>query len=254
MAHHNSMLLHSGEGGFFSPARLTLAKTLVLLTLSTATSTQATFFAPTTPSSQTMAMSDRLQNLLDTARAGNAEPNRTSMQIAQPYQHITNTSGATCAVARAVQTDAATISLWDLLPRARKEAHERGFTAGKDVGYTEGIEDGVAIGEAGRLAAAPKQAQNDELEHGIEIGKKMGYDEGLAEGMRRATEEAQKKHDITFMESRQEAEVLREKIIVKLPPTNLTAVKKEESKKENIRPKGTGVDPFASLLGLARRK
>jgi hypothetical protein len=240
------------EGGFLLPARLTLAKALTLLTLSTATSTQATFFAPTTPSSQTMAMSDRLQSLLDTARAGNAEPNRTSMQIAQPYQHITNTSGAT-SVARAVQTDAATISLWDLLPRARKEAHERGFTAGEKVGYAEGIDDGIAIGEAEGLAAAPKQAPHDELEHGIEIGKKVGYDEGLAEGMRRATEEAKKKHDITVMESRQEAEVLQEKIIGKLPPTNPTAVK-EESKKENIRLKGTGVDPFASLLGLARRK
>jgi flagellar biosynthesis/type III secretory pathway protein FliH len=175
------------------------------------------------------------------------------MQTPHPYYHFINTSGAT-SVARAVQTDAATISLWELLPRARKEAHERGFTAGKDVGYAEGIEDGIAIGEAEGLAAAPRQAQNNELERGLEIGKKMGYDEGLTEGMRRATEEAKKKHDITVMESSQEVEVLREKIIVKLPPTNPIAVKKEEIKKENIRPKGTGVDPFASLLGLARRK
>jgi hypothetical protein len=56
------------------------------------------------------------------------------------------------------------------------------------------------------------------------------------------------------MESRQDMEALQEKIIVKLPPTVTTAVKKEAKRKENIRPKDTGVDPFASLLGLARRK
>jgi flagellar biosynthesis/type III secretory pathway protein FliH len=232
-----------------------------------------------------MAISDRLQALLDTARTANSEPDRTSKIILYLMLHLTNMIKDT-SVSRAVQTEAATISLWNLLPRARKEAYQRGFTAGHEQGRDEGIAEGVSISNAEGLVTGLEQSKMEEPDRGFEMGRQAGYNAGLAEGMRRATEDAKKKCDITVVKSKQKEAVMREKIIVRLTPTTPTAANKalstatttneaiaiitnktiptvpngatpttaqqDEKVKENLKAKH--VDPFASLVGLARMR
>jgi hypothetical protein len=112
-----------------------------------------------------MTMADRLQLLANTARAAGAKPKRPGKQIPHLCSHIADTIEAT-SVSCAVQTDAATISLWDLLPKARNEAYERGFTAGKEHRRTEGIVEGVSIGNAEGLVTGLEQRDKDELNVG----------------------------------------------------------------------------------------
>ncbi|KAF7679458.1 hypothetical protein GT037_003206 [Alternaria burnsii] len=238
-----------------------------------------------------MPTSDRLQVLLDSAREANKiEPNRVSLETFLAglheedksldelaiYETLLRVFDATTSVSQAtqtsaltascaVQTDAATISLWDLLPKARKEAYDRGFHAGKDYGYVQGIKEGRSTGITEGLAVGFEQGQAEGLnmglvqgkevgtQHSIGIGKKVGYAEDLAQGLGQAEEEIKKSVDKSTQKHMLQMEMTREKIVVKLPPTLTTTIsKKKDSKKANT--ESNGVDPFASLLCLVHKK
>ncbi|KAG9195605.1 hypothetical protein G6011_00726 [Alternaria panax] len=251
-----------------------------------------------------MPISGRLQVLLDRAREANEmEHNRVSLesflaglhqedkdlndaqlkqfQASRPlaiYQtllglvEVTDSVPQTAQVSavtasRAMQTDAATISLWDLLPKARNEAYDRGLNAGKDEGYIQGLKEGegtgmaegLAIGlkngQAGGLKLRSKQGKEVEMQHGIELGRRAGYSDGLVEGVKQTKEKMTKLGEEHTRKHEHQKEAIQEKIVVKLPPTLATAILKK-SNKEVIKPKpkSNGVDPFASLLGLVHKK
>ncbi|RYN20734.1 hypothetical protein AA0121_g1625 [Alternaria tenuissima] len=233
-----------------------------------------------------MPTSDRLQVLLDRVHEANKiERNRVSLetflaglheedqsldevqlkqtQATNSVSQATQTSALTASCA--VQTDAATISLWDLLPKARKEAYDRGFDAGKDYGYVQGIKEGRSTGITEGLAVGFEQGQAEGLkmglvqgkelgtQHGIGIGKKVGYTEDLAQGLGQAEEEIKKSVDKSTQRHMLQMEMTREKIVVKLPPALATTIsKKKDSKKAKT--ESNGVDPFASLLCLVHKK
>ncbi|RYN63131.1 hypothetical protein AA0118_g4871 [Alternaria tenuissima] len=233
-----------------------------------------------------MPTSDRLQALLDRAREANKiERNRVSLEtfLAGLHREDKNLDGvqlkqtqATTSVSQAtqtsaltascaVQTDAATISLWDLLPKARKEAYDRGFDAGKDYRHVQGIKEGRSTGITEGLAVGFEQGQAEGLkmglvhgkevgtQHGIEIGKKVGYSDGLAQGLGQAKEEIKKSGDKGTQRHMLQMETTREKIVVKLPPTLTTTIsKKKDSNKAKT--DSNGVDPFELLLCLVHKK
>ncbi|KAF1835934.1 hypothetical protein BDW02DRAFT_596882 [Decorospora gaudefroyi] len=222
-----------------------------------------------------LAICDTLSRLVNSGTSSEAE-------VSQATQTFVAT------VSRAIQTDAATISLWDLLPRARNEAYERGYNAGKGIQSTEGIEKGKAIAYAEGLATGIEQGLEtgwergfeDGMQRGMEMGRHAGYAVGLAEGTKRAKNE--QKGTCSDLKGRispePKAEAVREKIVVKLPPTVKVAEKREaereeeqkkvakkgeagkgevqveKRKKENVKPMSSGADPFASLLGLVRTR
>lgn len=169
------------------------------------------------------------------------------------------------AASCAVQTDAATISLWDLLPKARKEAYDRGFHAGKDYGYVQGIKEGRSTGITEDLALAFEQGQAEGLkmglvqgkevgtQHGIEIGKKVGFADGLAQGLGQAKEKIKKSVDRCTQRHMLQMEMTREKIVVKLPPTLATTIPRKKDS-EKAKAERNGIDPFASLLCLVHKK
>ena len=154
----------------------------------------------------------------------------------------------------AVQTDAATISLWDLLPKARKEAYDRGFDAGKDYGYFQGIKEGRSTSITEGLAVGFEQGQAEGLkmglvqgkelgtQHGIGIGKKVGYTEDLAQGLGQAEEEIKKSVDKSTQRHMLQMEMTREKIVVKLPPTLATTIpRKKDSEKAKAERNGVEI-------------
>lgn len=183
----------------------------------------------------------------------------------------TQTSAMTASCA--TQTDAATDSLWDLLPKAREEAYQRGIDTGKDDGHIQGIKEGHSAGMTEGLAIGLKQGQTEglktgldqgkevDIQRGIEIGRKLGYADGLAERLRQTKEKMKKLDEEDTSRHIPQVEATREKIIVKLPsrlPAMVIKEEKEEEAKPKPKPKPipmiNGIDPFASLLGLARRK
>ncbi|KAI4699195.1 hypothetical protein J4E81_005089 [Alternaria sp. BMP 2799] len=185
----------------------------------------------------------------------------------------TQTSAMTASCA--TQTDAATDSLWDLLPKAREEAFQRGLDAGKDDGHIQGIKEGHSAGVTEGLAIGLKQGQAEglktgldqskevDMQRGIEIGRKLGYADGLAERLRQTKEKMKTLDEEDTSRHIPQVEATREKIIVKLPsrlPAMVIKEEKEEEAKPKPKPKPkpipmiNGIDPFASLLGLARRK
>jgi len=181
----------------------------------------------------------------------------------------TQTSAKTASCA--TQTDAATDSLWDLLPKAREEAYQRGLDAGKDDGHIQGIKEGHTAGMTEGLAIGLKQGQAEglktgldqskevDMQRGIEIRRKLGYADGLAERLRQTKEKMKKLDEGDTSRHIPQVEATREKIIVKLP-SRLPAMVPKEEKEEEAKPKPkpmpmmNGIDPFASLLGLARKK
>ncbi|CAN9371911.1 unnamed protein product [Alternaria alternata] len=233
-----------------------------------------------------MPTSDRLQILLDRAcEASKIERNRVSLktflaglheedknldevqlkqtQATSSASQATQTSALTASCA--VQTDAATISLWDLLPKARKEAYDHGFDAGKDYGYFQGIKEGRSTSITEGLAVGFEQGQAEGLkiglvqgkelgtQHGIEIGKKVGFADGLAQGLGQAKEEIKKSGDRGTQRHMLQMEMTREKIVVKLPPTLATTIPRKKDS-EKAKAERNGVDPFASLLCLVHKK
>ncbi|RYO31557.1 hypothetical protein AA0111_g4806 [Alternaria arborescens] len=233
-----------------------------------------------------MPTSDRLQVLLDSAREANKiERNRVSLETFLAGLHEEDksldevqlkqtqatslvsqaTQTSTLAASCAVQTDAATISLWDLLPKARKEAYDRGFHAGKDYGYVQGIKEGRSTGITEDLAVAFEQGQAEGLkmglvqgkevgtQHGIEIGKKVDFADGFAQGLGQANEEIKKSGDRCTQRHMLQMEMTREKIVVKLPPTLATTISRKKDS-EKTKAERNGVDPFASLLCLVHKK
>ncbi|KAL1795901.1 hypothetical protein ACET3X_006125 [Alternaria dauci] len=162
-------------------------------------------------------------------------------------------------------TDAATISLWDLLPKARKEVYDRGFGAGKDDGHAQGIKEGRSAGITESLALGFEQGLAEGLKIGLEqgkevgmqqgmkIGREVGYADGLAKGVRQAKEEINKSGDEGSRGHTLQMEMTRENVVVKLPPTLAsTTPKKGDSEKAKAR--RHGADPFASLLDLVHKK
>ncbi|KAI4662812.1 uncharacterized protein J4E79_004121 [Alternaria viburni] len=194
----------------------------------------------------------------------------------EPDDSVSNSTQTSAMTASCTtQTDAATDSLWDLLPKAREEAFQRGLDAGKDDGRIQGIKEGHSAGMTEGLAIGLKQGQTEGLEtgleqgkevdmqRGIEIGRKLGYADGLAERLRQTKEKMKKLDEGDTGRHIPQVEATREKIIVKLPsslPAMVLKEEKEEEAKPKPRPKPkpmpmiNGIDPFASLLGLARKK
>jgi flagellar biosynthesis/type III secretory pathway protein FliH len=189
----------------------------------------------------------------------------TANSISQTAQTIV--TKASCAT----QTDTATESLWDLLPKARDEAYGSGKDAGKDAGYTQGItegnstgmEEGLAIGfEKGRaegLKTGLEQGNAAEMQRGIEMGQRLGYAAGLIEGMTQTMEEMDIMGEEDTSRHMSQQKTTRETIVVKLPPRSPVAIAKKRKEEEPApapKPKlmSNGVDPFASLLGLVRKK
>ncbi|KAH8631506.1 hypothetical protein IG631_13189 [Alternaria alternata] len=187
----------------------------------------------------------------------------TNPGTANSVSQATQTSALTASCA--VQTDAATISLWDLLPKARKEAYDRGFDAGKDYGHVQGIKEGRSTGITEGVAVGFEQGQAEGLkmglvhgkevatQHGIEIGKKVGYADGLAQGLGKAEEEIKKSEDKSTQRHMLQMEMTREKIVVKLPPTLATIIPKKNDS-DKAKTERNSVDPFASLLCLVHKK
>jgi hypothetical protein len=187
----------------------------------------------------------------------------TKRNTATPVSQATQTFAVTAS--RAIQTDAATISLWDLLPKARKEAYDRSFNAGKGDGHVQSIKKGNGAGLAEGLATRFEQGQAEglkmgleqsmevELQRGIKMGKELGYTDGLIEGIRQAKEEIKKLSGEDSRRHKPVGEVTREKIVVKLPPAPTESIAKKRKDKV-MKPKSNGVDPFASLLGLVLKK
>ncbi|CAN9131288.1 unnamed protein product [Alternaria alternata] len=184
-----------------------------------------------------MPTSDRLQVLLDRVHEANKiERNRVSLEtfLAGLHEEDQSLDEVQLKQTQAIQTDAATISLWDLLPKARKEAYDRGFDAGKDYGYVQGIKEGRSTGITEGLAVGFEQGQAEGLkmglvqgkelgtQHGIGIGKKVGYTEDLAQGLGQAEEEIKKSVDKSTQRHMLQMEMTREKIVVKLPPALAT--------------------------------
>jgi flagellar biosynthesis/type III secretory pathway protein FliH len=178
-----------------------------------------------------------------------------------PRTSQTIAATASCAV----QTDAATVSLWDLLPKARNEAYDRGFHAGKNDGYAQGVGQSNSIGKKEGLAIRFEKGQPEglkgglargkevEIQRGIGIGREAGYANSLAEGIRQAKEEIKKQGQEDTSAHKPQEITTREKIVVKLPPTSAAIILKKQNE-ERAKPKSSGVDPFASLLDLARKK
>ncbi|KAI4649469.1 hypothetical protein J4E93_003789 [Alternaria ventricosa] len=191
----------------------------------------------------------------------------TNNSVSKSTQISTKTASCT------TQTDAVTDSLWDLLPKAREEAFQRGHDAGKDDGHIQGIKEGHSAGMTEGLAIGLKQGQAEglntgldqskevDMQRGIEIGRKLGYADGLAERLRQTKEKMKKLDEEDTSKHIPQVEATREKIIVKLP-SRLPAMVLKEEKEEEAKPKPkpmpmpmiNGIDPFASLLGLARKK
>ncbi|CAA9960516.1 hypothetical protein PTMSG1_03918 [Pyrenophora teres f. maculata] len=65
------------------------------------------------------------------------------------------------AASCAVQTDSATISLWDMVPRAREEGYERGFHEGINAGHKSGIEEGKSMKMSEALSIAFEQGETE---------------------------------------------------------------------------------------------
>jgi flagellar biosynthesis/type III secretory pathway protein FliH len=189
----------------------------------------------------------------------------TANPISQSAQTIVTTAS------RAIQTDTATKSLWDLLPKARNEAYDSGFDAGKDAGYTQGINEGNSTGmteglvvgfEKGRaegLKIGLEQGNAAEMQRGIEMGQRLGYAAGLIEGMTRTMEEMDTLGEEDTSRRMPQQKTTRETIVVKLPPRSPVTIAKKKEEEEpapKLKPKpmSNGVDPFASLLGLVRKK
>jgi hypothetical protein len=78
-----------GERDFLPACPFDDAKTLALLT-QCRNFAQGKSSSPTTPSSANMTMVDRLQTLVDTARAANAKPKRPGKQTPHPCSHVTD--------------------------------------------------------------------------------------------------------------------------------------------------------------------
>jgi hypothetical protein len=157
------------------------------------------------------------------------------------------------------------------------------------VGLLEGVTQGKAVGMAEDLAAGVQQSQADtsqqtqeaELQRGI---KYIGPDEWQTESRRRREEESRTEFQNVIEKHRTTAEVIKEKTTVRLSPPpavvekgNAAASTKKEYattsiqideiastidgksvmpalRKENSKPKGMGIDPFQSLIGLALKK
>ncbi|KAI1509322.1 hypothetical protein L13192_07847 [Pyrenophora tritici-repentis] len=109
--------------------------------------------------------------------------------------HRTQTSPE--AVSRAVQTDSATISLWDaVVPQARTEGYGRGFHEGIDVGYKSGFEEGKSLNmsealsmgfERGKIEGfkmAQEQHKALEQERNVELAKELADEARVLEAQR----------------------------------------------------------------------
>jgi flagellar biosynthesis/type III secretory pathway protein FliH len=202
-----------------------------------------------------------------------------SKHIFAYYKHLAKHNTATSVsptdqasavtTSRAAQTDAATVSLWDLLPKACNEAYDRGFNAGKEEGHVQGTKQGngaamnkaLAIGceqgQAEGLKTGLEQGKEAEMQRGIELGRTAGHTDGLAEGRRQAKEEITKLSEEQTRRHEHQKEATRERIVVKLPPklaTTIPGKKDEEVIKPTLKPRNNGVDPFASLLVLVSKK
>ncbi|KAF1935207.1 hypothetical protein EJ02DRAFT_486470 [Clathrospora elynae] len=211
-------------------------------------------------------MSARLQILLETAHEANKiNTNRVSLedflarlqqeavvsneaQLKQiqaslrhaPVHQASPTAIAATSNSQASQTEAATQSLWTLLPQARNQAYERGFNAGQVSGRCQGFEHGSIFAKAEGIAAGLqhgranglKEWQEAELQRGLKIWRHTGYDEGVAEGMKRGKLEVKEKLRDAAVKLKAKDEDTPKKIMVRVPAASPVLEKEEKTPKK----------------------
>ncbi|KNG46819.1 glyoxalase family protein [Stemphylium lycopersici] len=168
------------------------------------------------------------------------------------------TSKATQTIAatdsHAVQTDAATISLWGMLPKARDEAYSRGVSDGKEQGHMQGIDHGKEIGmneglavgfsqgHAEGLAKGLAQREDAEITRSLGMSKKAEYSSEITEGLKQEREDFQKLgHSFSN-------KVLQGGPIHENNDLSLTQESPESGdRKENTKAAVLSNDPFASI-------
>jgi hypothetical protein len=141
--------------------------------------------------------------------------------------------------------------------------------------------EGLAIGLQQGQAEVFQQTQEAKLQRGV---KYIGSDEWMEESRQSREEESGTKCQDVVERHKTTAELIREKITVKLPPPPAvvekgkaaTSTRKEyvtsssqvgevtpniggkdikpALRKENVKPSRMGIDPFQSLVGLALKK
>ncbi|KAF1850618.1 uncharacterized protein K460DRAFT_391078 [Cucurbitaria berberidis CBS 394.84] len=231
-------------------------------------------------------VSDRLQTLLQSAREANITAKQQPPEdfLARLRQEQENTTAAhekdiklaltqlistirlnalenrigfqseAALVSQATQTYGESPYFQVLLAKATNEAYQRGFEAGTEEGIRIGAEqgrmtgmsDGLAAGRRLGRAESLKQGRKVDLQRVIEIGKQNGVDEGVPEETKgRTSEMIQQDEDIiaTFGPT-------KKPVAVKVPLVSPESLPNPDTK-EKMKP---AIDPFQSLLGLARMR
>ena len=157
-----------------------------------------------------------------------------------------------------MQTDSATISLWDLVPKARSEGYRDGINAGRKTGFEQGMSLNISEslstafeqGKAEGVKMAQEQYEVLELERCIKLARKSASEARVLDDLRSVDRAAEKTDQDYIVKDGQVENTTPNGMTVKQPRTISSPVPKKE---ERVKSESYGADPFASLVGLLRK-